>query len=127
RWQGRAALREPRRLKGNRDVDPIPDLTAPRGLAIRKAADAANRGNRRRAALGGGASRGAARRPGRAWFAPGSWSRAARRDRDRGGLSAAGQSDDRAGSVRAAAKLRAGRVLLLEVATEPAHVHAPRA
>src|SRR6059036_3759759 len=113
--------------EGNRDVDPIPDLTAPGGPATREAVDAASRGSRRRAALGGGSSRRAARRPGRARFAPGSRSRAPRRGRDGGGLSAAGQSDDRAGSVRAATKLRAGRVLLLEVATQPAHVHAPRA
>src|SRR5438093_2683533 len=113
--------------EGNPDVDLIPDLTAPGRPATWEAADAPSRGNRRRAVLGGGAPRRAARPPRRARFAPRSRSRAARRGRDRGGLSAAWRSDDRAGGVRAAAKLRARRVLLVEVASQPTHVHAPRA
>src|SRR5881296_2464064 len=56
---------EQQRLKGNRDVVLIADLTAQRGPAARKAADAAGRGNRRRAALGRRAARRVARQSGR--------------------------------------------------------------
>src|SRR5207244_3925538 len=115
------------RLKGNRDVVLIRDLTAQRGRATRKAADAAGRRNRRRAALGGRAPRRAAcrRRPAR--FASRSRSRVARRSRDRSRLSAARQSDDREGGLRAPADVLPRRVLRVEVAAQPAHVHAPRA
>src|SRR5881409_4523450 len=42
-------------------------------------------------------------------------------------LSAARQSDDREGGLRAPAEVLPRRVLLVEVAAQPAHVHAPRA
>src|SRR5438309_8760477 len=88
---------------------------------------AAGRCTRRRAALGGRAPRRAAcrRRPAR--FISRSRSRVARRGRDRSRLSAARQSDDREGGLRASAEVLRRRVLLVEVAAQPAHVHAPRA
>src|SRR5439155_16556485 len=115
---------EQQRLKGSRDVVLIRDLTAQRGLATRKAADAAGRGNRRRAALGRRAPRRSARRRRRARFAPRSRSRAPRRGRDRSRLSAAGQSDDREGGLRAPTEPFPGRVLLIEVAAnQPMCMH----
>src|SRR5437660_3702596 len=56
---------------------------------------------------------------------PSSRARSPRRGRDRGRLSAAGHSDEREGGLQAPTALLARRVLLIEVAAQPADVHAP--